>query len=488
MRFPQTMQANVAVVEALIQWLRGTTPERVMDEAAQWLAQGVAEDDLWAAAVLTASHYVNNQAHNLLGFVAHSMVGCADARQLAKGQSRRARALLLMQTLHQTVADLHDPSFGPFELLPYGPLHEATVEESIRWLRADIRMGEYSRADHRIVGLSESLSPEAIADLVLDVGLEGVVTDDHTLISPTLSLSMIELVGWQRGFELVRWAIRYSASFPINFAPYDRCVALMREAGLAAGAAVHALQPNRVEPLCARFLHADPVQRPQLAAEAMAREGCSPATVVAAAAQAACAMYLMIDPVPHADFDAISREVAPIHLGNCLRLASTALIYMRPRTQVLAALQAGNLLARGPLVISADFRYVPFAPALPYPYAEDVAEIAHYDCATLLAYLRDALGGHDCRRATAAVMAYAQQDGDGERMITTLTEMACTDQGTLMHNIKHLNSMVIEFRQANRPSRWKFLVQAAKFMSWYCGLTTDAYARADAALVEHLQI
>ncbi len=71
-----------------------------------------------------------------------------------------------------------------------------------------------------------------------------------------------------------------------------------------------------------RFFDAEPAARPLLAAQALAHEGCSPATIVAAAAQAACDMYLMVEPVPHSAFDAISREVAPIHMGNCLRTLS----------------------------------------------------------------------------------------------------------------------------------------------------------------------
>jgi hypothetical protein len=491
--FQREMRADAAVVDELIQWLRTTTPEQVMDEAAAKLAAGVAEDDLWAASVLTASRYVNNQAHNLMGFVAHAMVGCEDARRLAQGQPRRIRYLLLLQSLHQTVADLHDPSFGPAELLPFWPMHERTTEEGIKWLRRDIHMGEYARADHRLVGLNEQLSPNQIADLILDIGLEGMVTDDHTIISPTLMLGMMELVGWQRGFEFMRWAVRYSASFPINRASYERSVTLAREYGVQESAPVRDFQPERVLPLCQRFLAAEAAARPLLAAQALAEEGCSPATIAAAAAQAACAMYLMVDPVPHEDFDAISREVAPIHIGNCLRTLADALAYMSPRTQVLAALQAGSQLERGPAVIDAEFCFVPFCPAGAYPYAADVAALERHSSGDLLDYVREVVGYHDCRQVTAAVRAFANKGGDPETLIALLTELACTDHGTLMHNFKHLNSMVIEFRRAAvlRPEsadHWDYLIQAAKFLTWYYGLTTGAYVRADAALERHLAL
>ena len=485
---PRTMRANAVVVDELIGWLRSATPANVMDEAARKLAAGIDEDDLWAAAVLTACHYTNNQAHNLMGFLAHAMVGCEDARHLAVGQSRRIRYLLLLQTLHQTVDDMHNPFFAPYELLPSWPIHEATVDANIEGLRRDVRMGEYLHADHRLLGLNEHLTPAQIADLVLDIGLEGMVTDDHCLISPTLSLGMMELVGWERGFGLMRWAVRYSSSFPINFAAYDRSIEFLRHYKIEAGAPARALQPERVQELRRQFLMAEPAARPEMVARLLAHEAVAPATIAAAAAQAACDMYLMIDPVPHSDFDAISREVAPIHLGNCLRLLTDALAYMTPRTQALAALQAGSMLERGPAVLDADFVFVPFQPVRSYPYAEDVASLAQHQADDLLEHLRLVAPEHDCRQVTAAVRAYANRGADPEQMIALLTELAATDHGTLLHNFKHLNSMVIEFRRSDHPDRWNFLIQGAKFLTWYCGLTTHAFAQADAALKEHLRL
>jgi hypothetical protein len=214
----------------------------------------------------------------------------------------------------------------------------------------------------------------------------------------------------------------------------------------------------------------------------MAREGLSPDTILAAAARAACDMYLRVEPVPHEDFDAISREVAPIHIGNCLKTLRSALGHMAPATQALAAIQAGSQIERGPSVLNADFEFIPFVPAPAYPYAEDVAELSGTAPGALLELLPDLLYGHECGRATAAVRVYADTAGEPEPLIAVLTEVACTDNGTLLHNVKHLNSMVGEFRRGDHPDRWNFLMQAAKFISWYAGLTTDGYARATTAL------
>ena len=472
-------------VETLVQWLRRSDPEDVLSEATAKLQAGVPEDDLWAATAITACRYVNNQAHNLLGFVSHAMIGCEDARRLAQGQRTRTRYLLLLQSIYQTVVDLHDPSFAPYELLPYWPHHEATVNENIAWLRRDVRDGEYMRADHRFIGLAESLSRAELVDLMLEIGLEGMVTDDHTMISPVLSLGMLELTGWEAGFDMLRCAIRYSASFPRDFTPYDRALALRRTYELEEGPQTLAFQPERVEALRHALYAAEPADRPEIVARGMARDGLAPDTVLAAAARAACDMYLCVEPVPHADFDAVSREVAPIHIGNCLKTLRSALGHMSPATQVLAAIQAGSQIERGPSVLNADFEFIPFVPAPAYPYMEDVVMLRGTAPGALLELLPDLLHAHECGAATAAVRVYADTAGEPEPLIAVMTEVACTDNGTLMHNIKHLNSMVGEFRRSDHPDRWNFLMQAAKFISWYAGLTTDGHTRAADALERH---
>lgn len=474
--------SNPHSVAALVDWLRQASLDAVMDEAAQQLARGVPEDELWAACVLTACRYLNNQAHNLLGFVSHALIGAEDARRLAATQPPHIRRLLLLQSLYQTVMDLHDISFAPYELLPFWPHRDGSVAETAGRLRADVHFGEYCRADHRFAGLAEVMSRVDLVDLVLDIGLEGITTDDHTLISPVLMLGLVDLVGWDAGLELLRWSIRYSSSFPINRTPYERAVELRGHYGLAAGPGHHNLQPKLVPPLRTQLYHAAPYDRPELIAQALAERGYSPATAIAAAALAACDMYLRIDPVPHTDFDAISREVAPIHIGNALRLLRTGLSYMAPGTQTLAAIQAGSLLERGPSVLNAEFCFVPFEPARAYPHTEDVTHWEGCPPDQLLASLHDALHAHDCRQVTALVLAYANSGAPCEPLIARLVAVAATDNGTLLHNVKHLNSMVIEFCASELPDRWGFLIQAAKFMSWYAGLTTDGYRRAEPAL------
>lgn len=470
---------------AHIAWLRSCAPENSVERAAALLTTNDAppEDELWAATALAAARFVNNQAHNHMGFVSHAMIGCADARRLAVGRPARTRRLLLIQSLHQVVADMHDITLSPFELLPARPACAATIEESVRRLRADVRFGEYLAVDHRFVGLHHAAPRTALIDLMLDIGLEGLVTDDHTLISPVLSLRLIDdLLGWDLGFDLLRWAPRYSASFRTDPAPYDRSVALRREFDLCAGPRTDAFQHDRVAPLAAHLLAAAPHDRPRLVARALADDACSPATIIAAAAHAACAMYLMVEPVPHTDYDAISREVAPIHIGNSLCALFEGLAHMQPPTRVLAALQAGSLLERGPSVISQEFEFVPFTPGPSFPDRRDVDALAGRSPEFLLDALSAALPAHDYRTATAAVAAWAALDAPAAPLLDRLTAEACTDDGTLLHNFKHLQSMITQFERSTLPERWHFLTQAVRFMAWYRGVSTSVYSRADAAL------
>jgi hypothetical protein len=462
-------------------WLRNAHPADIVEQTVSVLREGASENALWAAGALTSARCINNQAHNLLGFVSHAAIGCEDARQLAENQPDRTRHLLLTQALHQVVFDMHDPCLSPYELLPFSPMYDKSDAENIHWLRADVRLGEYMRVDHRIVGLEKRLSRDALVDLLLDIGLEGVVTDDHTFLTPALSLHMVELIGWDDGFDLLRVALRYSASFPRNFAPYDRALDLMKHYELENGVPQTAYQPDKVDHLRAALLTAPPHDRPEIAAQTMA-EGYSPDTVLAAVCLAACDLYLMTDPVPHDAFDAISREVAPMHINTSTSALRTMLPRLSPRTAALAAIQGGSLLERGPSILNEDFEFIPFEPARSYPYAEDVDALRPHSPKTLLDILHAALHDHDTRTATAAVRAYAQTGSPPDGMIAALTAVACTDDGTLLHSVKHMGALLREFRLCAHADRWNYLIAAARFMAWYAGKNTSVYQRALAAL------
>lgn len=473
---PHVLSENT--LEERIGWLCDLEPATAVEEIATALLAGTDEDALWAAGALAAARHLNNQARNLLGFVTHAMIGCEDARRLAQGQPQQTRWLLIVQALYQVVCDLHDPCFAPSALPPFWPTREATLADSLAQFRSDVRFGEYMRADHRLSALAIDLPRAEFVDLLLDVGLEGMITDDHTLITPVLTLGMVDLVGWQDGFVLLRWALRYSASFPRNFAPYDRARALQQQYGLERGAATWAFQPERVAAARAAFHAAPPCERPELAARMLAHEGYAPDTVLAAVSLVAADCYLMTEPVPHQDYDAISREVAPMHINTTTNVLREGQRMMCPATAALAAIQGGSLLERGPSVLDEQFSFVPFVPSRAYPYAEDVNALCDRTPEQLLQTLHAALFTHNHRMATAAVQAYADTGAAPEPLISLLTAVACTDSGTLLHNLKHLHATVQEFYACALPDRWNFLIAASRFIAWYAGLTTEAYDRA----------
>ena len=462
----------------LVEWLRHSHPDTVVEEIIEKLDQGVSIDALWPAGALTAAKYVSNQARNLLGFVSHAMIGCEDARQAAQGQPHDIQRLLLIQALSQVVIDLHDPCFAPYELFDVWGISESSVEESISQLRSDVKYGEWLRADHRLVGLERMIPQADLVDVILDIGLEGIVTDDHTLITPSLSLDMMELTGWGEGFPMLRGTIRYSCTFPRNLGPYAQATELVTNYGLESGPAEGTFDEGAAASLRESLLASRPKDRPEMVARALADDGLTAETVMSALSLAACDMYLQVDPVPHDDFDAVSREVAPIHIGTTLNVLRASLPRMKPRTQSLAVVMGGCLLERGPSVLNEEFEFIPFEPSRPYPYAEDIESSLSGSADDLLLELDEALHAHDVRRSTALVAAYHQQGGEAELLISELVRVACTDNGTLMHNVKHLHACLEEFRMSSHPDKWNFLIAAAKWVSWYAGKDTEIFERA----------
>lgn len=473
-------QVDMNIVRGYVEWLRHCTVDNIVEEVYQKLNDDVDEDILWATGAVTATYYINNQAHNMLGFVSHALIGCEDARRLAKEQPDHIHHMLLAQCLWQVVFDMNDPCMSPFELLPVKGVREETVEQNIKMLRMDVRIGEYMRCDHRFKTLEEDIPREDLIDLLLDLGLYGMTTDDHTYITPLLSLGMCELVGWEVGFDMLRCCLRYNASFPRDFEPHDRAVNLRKQYNLIGGTSNQIFEPERIEILRQKFHQADPYKRPEIATIAMAKENYSPDTVLAAVSLAGCDMYLCTDPVPHEDFDAVSREVAPIHIGTCISALRASMKYLSPATKVLAVIRGASQLERGPSVLSEEFEFIPYVASHEYPYQEDVVALAKKNGSGLLAHLREALIVHDHRNATASVRAYELTGSDPEDLITVLTEVACTDNHTILHNFKHLNSMVKEFRMSQHPDRWRYLIASARWIAWYAGVDTDVYDRCQA--------
>ncbi len=463
--------------EELVQWLRHAKPGAVVDEIMEKLRSGVPTEELWAVGSLTAARYVSNQARNLLGFVSHAMIGCEDARAAAEGQPKEIQELMLVQALSQVVMDLNDPCFAPYELFDVWGVTEPTAREGVEQLRSDVRFGEWLRSDHRLVGLEKQIPRAELIDLILDIGLEGIVTDDHTLITPALSLDMIELTGWEEGFAMLRGTMRYSCTFPRDFGPYDNAVALVEKYKLAENLKMGENDADASAALRIEFLAADAKDRPEKVAQALAA-GHAAETVMSALSLAACDMYLQVDPVPHEDYDAVSREVAPIHIGTTLNILRASLPRMFSRTAARAVVMGGALLERGPSVLNEKFEFVPFVASRAYPYSEDVDLLVANAPSELLSILNEALHNHDVRTATAAVKAYELSGGSAEELITLLVRVACTDDGTLMHNVKHLHSCLEEFRASTNPDRWNFLIAAAKWISWYAGKDTRTYQRA----------
>jgi len=362
-------------------------------------------------------------------------------------------------------------------------IEEDTLEESVQQLRNDVKFGEWMRADHRLVGLERRMPRDKFIDLILDIGLEGIVTDDHTLITPALSLSMMDITGWDRGFPMLRGTIRYSCTFPRDLGPYSHASELAERYGLADHVAMDAFQPEVAAELRHELIAAAPADRPELVAQRLTRGDVSPETMMSALSLAACDMYLQVEPVPHDDYDAVSREVAPIHIGTTLNILRATLPLMSPATRARALVMGGCLLERGPSVLNEDFEFVPFVPSRAYPYAEDVQALQGLGHDELIETLERALYAHDARQTTAAVAAYGATGGDAEAMISHLVRVACTDDGTLMHNVKHLHSCIAEFRASQHPDRWNFLIAAAKWISWYAGKDVTTYQRAQAVLV-----
>jgi len=468
-------------------WLRCTTPETVLDETARRLGQGVPADELWAAGALTACRYLNNQAYDFSGHASRALPNCAEARRLGHRQSTRLHHLLLLLSLYQVTADLQNPCLGPYELLPTWPFPEETVAETMAQLRHDVRSGDYMCADHRFMALAERMPSAQLFDLLVDMGLEKTGEREHALTSLLAYLELIEVVGWQRGVDMLRWFVRYCGSCAVNMRPYNHAVELLAANNLEQGAPNDTLQRDLVEPVCAAFRAVEPNECAELAAQAMRGDRISPVTVLTALVRIVCEYVLTHDWIPRDGGAAADQTIIPFYLSDALRGVRAALPYMAPRTQALAAIHASNLLMQLPFSQGIDRQRSVRTAVIRAPIAADNAapELQTYSAPALLDVIRTALYAHDDKRAMSAIRAYADADGPPVALIALLTEASLTHSPLFTCNVKHLHSMVWEFQRADSAERWKFLQLAAKRVAIYAGLNDELYRQADQALRNH---
>lgn len=457
-----------------MRWLRTASPETVADETEQHLTKGVPEEALWTAGILTANRHLNNRLRDGSGQASQALIGTHVARGLAQGQEGSLRRKLLVQSLRQTVCDLHNPYFSPYELLPFWPHCEQDAEETTAALYHALRVGNAMGADHCFVGLSHQLSHTQLLDLLFTITFGSLSADAHAFHLLSTAIASSAWLPWPQQLEQLRWVVRCSSGAPRPTKAYQQALQLAATYHLAHGAPRTAVQPELIQPVCAALSTAAD-DGPELVAQAMSGDQIAPQTILAAAACVVCEQILRDrrHDAPPAPIDARpdATVAATMQLARTFTALRRMLPHMSPSNGTLAAILAGDLLKEfcGPLATHEyRVRRGPTASHRYRPYGRPAARADNSP--GLLAQLQTALRERNSPMATEAVQNYADAHGAPELLIARLIDVAATTAP--VHVRLHLDAMLWEFRHGRTQNHcpqthrggWPFLMQAAHFL------------------------
>lgn len=471
---PVPSQGGGAPNQRLLHWLRTTSPATVGDEAERHLAHGVDEKALWTTCVLAANVHLNNRLRDGSGQASRALIGAHIAYELAAGQPGHIRHQLLRQALQQTVCDLHNPYFSPYELLPFWPHHEEHVEETVALLHHTLEAGNAMGADHCFMGLAHKLPRAKLMDLLLTLALQSLAEDAQAFYLLSTAIFSNAYTTWPQRLTQLRWVVRYSSGAPRTTAAYQQAVKLAQTYRVEHGAPCTTLQPEFIEPVCAALSIAAN-DGPELVAQAMSGDQIAPQTILAAAVRVAGQHVLShAADTPHGRWE--EALATAIDTSILLSTLHRMLPHMSPSNGAIAAIFAGDLLRQlmGEQRISprgrarehrASHRYRPYG--CPPQHRADPGY--------LLAQVRSALSQQDHCIAAAATQAYIDAGGRPKPLIALLIEVASA--APRPQSGLHLEAMLWEFYNSGPQNTRKgeygkedgFLVQAAYVLAHRVG-------------------
>ena len=113
----------------------------------------------------------------------------------------------------------------------------------------------------------------------------------------------------------------------------------------------------------------------------------------------------------------------------------------------------------------------------PMPHPDAVAAIPRQSQQQLLAAISSAIAANDVDGATTRVEKYGELEYFVQPLITILAEIACRDNITEMHALKHHQATVEEFMTTRAPFRFRHLVAAAKAAAISYGKAQEVYEK-----------
>src|SRR5216684_1342143 len=474
--------AYPAHIEPLVQFVEETTPDRIVAATHDKLAAGTSVKEMLLASALAVVRSSDlPPGHH--GGPLHPLSGLHAVRHIAARLPGEYARLPVIQNVAVANKHIHSPAMGPFILPEAQPVSEQdSVEATLEAFRTAAGRGVYHACDHYYLYLLQRLSPMQVLEHLLHIAIPKNQLDDHYFLFPVFTWRGLEYLGWEYAKFIGRAPVRYVTrpTMPASLDDVDALIAkfglLERDLRFATGAdetpAITALADEIGR--CSRF-SAVPEMLAQALADGLSLEGAGEALSVGGST-----LFLRSqtgNPMDvHINTGANTRRylLRQPELSRRTKLQALLVWHTGPEVRMAQRMLASDLQPEPARVASLPFRtqealldeIETLIESLPVGERLPAANIATW------------LSTDEVKQAAALAQQYADHGYTPEALITVLGKIACRDNFTEMHALKHHQATYEEFH-ATRPSlRWRHLVAAVQAAAISHGRIQDIYEHA----------
>ena len=469
-------------IEPLVRFVEDTAPERVVAAAHDKLAAGTSVKDMLLASALAVVRSSDlPPGHH--GGPLHPLAGLHAVRHIAARLPGEYAMLPVIQNVAVANKHIHSPAMGPFILADAQPVSEHdSVEGTLGAFRNAASRGVYNACDHYFLYLVERLSPMQVLDHLLGVAIPKNQLDDHYFLFPVFTWRALEYLGWEYARYIGRAPVRY-VTRPTADATLEEVDGLIGtyellerdlrvETGEEETAAITALADDIGR--CSQF-----GEIPEMLARALAH-GVSLEGVGEGLSVGGSILFLRSqtgNPMDvHINTGANTRRylLRQPELSRRTKLQALLVWHTGPEVRMAQRMLAPDLQPEPARVASLPFRaqealldeIATLIGSLPVGERLPAANIATWRSTD------------EVKQAAALAQQYADHGYAPEPLITVLGKIACRDNFTEMHALKHHQATYEEFH-ATRPSlRWRHLVAAVQAAAISHGRIQDIYEHA----------
>jgi hypothetical protein len=471
-----------ASIEPLVQFVEETAPADIIARTNDKLAAGTPVKDMLLASALAVVRSSDlPPGHH--GGPLHPLAGIHAVRHIAARLPGEYARLPVIQNVAVANKHIHSPAMGPYILADAQPVSEHdSVEATLDAFHQAVFRGVYNACDHYFLYLIQKLTPMQVLEHLLHVAIPKNQLDDHYFLFPVFTWRALEYFGWDYARYIGRAPVRYITrpTAPAMLGEVDDLIEkhrlLERDMRFGTGedetAAIAALadEIGRVNQL---------TEIPEMVARALA-DGLSLEGAGEGVSVGGSTIFLR------------SQTGNPMDVHINTGANTRRYLLRQPELSLRTKLQALLMWHTGPEVRMVQRMLAPDI----QPEPERVAALPFRSQDVLLkeidglieslpvgerlpkANLASWRSTDEVKQAAALAQQYANQGYAPEPLIEMLGKIACRDNFTEMHALKHHQATYEEFH-ATRPSlRWRHLVAAVQAAAISHGRIQDVYEHA----------